>query len=146
LDIFPSKTWFFGIYLNFQWQKLLKNQCLPHSESKSYEKNSIKSCSSRSFQEHKRHIPIPPKFSAMIWFTIQELLAHSNSSKTFSYDLIYYSRTFASQVQRSWNQAYAPLLIKSFPKTPRTQSEASWFSDLITTKQNKTKQITFLHR
>jgi hypothetical protein len=21
--IFPSKTWFFGIYLNFQWQKSL---------------------------------------------------------------------------------------------------------------------------
>ncbi len=26
--IFPSKTWFFGIYLNFQWQKSLKNQYL----------------------------------------------------------------------------------------------------------------------
>jgi hypothetical protein len=37
--IFPSKTWFFGTYLNFQWQKLLKNQYLPHSESKSYEIN-----------------------------------------------------------------------------------------------------------
>jgi hypothetical protein len=24
---------FFGIYLNFQWQKSLKNQYLPHSES-----------------------------------------------------------------------------------------------------------------
>jgi hypothetical protein len=28
--IFPSKTWFFGIYLNFHRQKLLKNQYLPH--------------------------------------------------------------------------------------------------------------------
>jgi hypothetical protein len=27
--IFPSKTWFFGIYLNFQQQKSLKNQYLP---------------------------------------------------------------------------------------------------------------------
>jgi hypothetical protein len=34
---FPSKTWFFGIYLNFQWQKSLKNKYLPHSESKSYQ-------------------------------------------------------------------------------------------------------------
>jgi hypothetical protein len=25
-----------GIYSNFQWQKSLKNQYLPHSESKSY--------------------------------------------------------------------------------------------------------------
>jgi hypothetical protein len=32
--IFPSQTWFFGIYLNFQQQKSLKNQYLPHSESK----------------------------------------------------------------------------------------------------------------
>jgi hypothetical protein len=58
---FPSKTWFWGIYLNFQWQKSLKNQYLPHSESKSYQTNSIKSCSLRSFQQHQRHIPIPLK-------------------------------------------------------------------------------------
>jgi hypothetical protein len=64
--IFPSETWFFGIYLNFQQQKSLRNQYLPHSESKSYQINSIKSCSSRSFQQHRRHIPIPPKFSATI--------------------------------------------------------------------------------
>ncbi len=60
--IFRSKTWFFGIYLNFQRQKSLKNQYLPHSESKSYQVNSTKSCSSRSLQEHQRHIPLPPKF------------------------------------------------------------------------------------
>jgi len=40
----------FGIYLNFQQQKLLENQYLPHSESKSYQINSTKSYSSRSFQ------------------------------------------------------------------------------------------------
>ncbi len=61
--VFPSKTWLFGIYLNFQWQKSLKNQHLPHFESKSYQINSIKSCSSGPFQEHQRHIPILPKFS-----------------------------------------------------------------------------------
>jgi hypothetical protein len=44
--IFPSKTWFFGIYLNFQQQKSLKNKYLQYSESKSYQINSIKSCSS----------------------------------------------------------------------------------------------------
>jgi hypothetical protein len=66
--IFPSKTWFSGIYLNFQLQKSLKNQYLPHSESKSYQINCIKSCSSRSFQEH--------------------LKALSNSSEIFSFDLI----------------------------------------------------------
>ncbi len=46
--IFPSKTWFLRIYLKFQRQKSLKNQYLPHSEYKSYQRNSIKSCSSRS--------------------------------------------------------------------------------------------------
>jgi hypothetical protein len=52
--------------LNFQQQKSLKNQYLPHSESKSYQINSINSCSSRSFQQLQRHIPIPLKFSATI--------------------------------------------------------------------------------
>jgi hypothetical protein len=45
----------------------------------------------------------------------------------FSEEIIQYSRTFASQVQTSWNQAHAPLLIESFPMTPRTRFEASQF-------------------
>jgi hypothetical protein len=67
--IFPSKSWLFGIYFNFH--KSLKNQYLPHSESKSYQINSIKFCSSRSFQQHQRHIPILPKISATIKFNFQ---------------------------------------------------------------------------
>jgi hypothetical protein len=102
--IFLSKTWFLGIYLNFQQHKSLKNQYIPHFESKSYQINSIRSCSSRSFQEYQRHIPI-----------------------------IQYSRTFAPQVQMSWNQA---LLINSFPKTPRTRSNASLFSGSDNYKNN----------
>jgi hypothetical protein len=42
-DFFLSKTWFFGIYLNFQQHKSLKNQYLPQFQSKSYQINSIKS-------------------------------------------------------------------------------------------------------
>jgi hypothetical protein len=53
---------FIGIYLNFQQQKSLKNQYLPHLESKSYQIKSIKSCST--------------------------LKVHSNSSNIFSYDSI----------------------------------------------------------
>jgi hypothetical protein len=65
--IFSSKTWFFGTYLNFSVAEITsKIKYLPHSESKSYQINSIKSYSSRSFQEHQRHIPIPPKFSANV--------------------------------------------------------------------------------
>ncbi len=59
--IFSSKTQLFGIYL-----KSLLNQYLPHFESKSYQINSIKFCSLRSFQQHQRNIPILPKFSTMI--------------------------------------------------------------------------------
>ncbi len=62
---------FWNFYLNFQWQKSFKNEYLPHSESKSYQINSFKSCPSRSFQQHQRHIPIPPKFSATIQFNFQ---------------------------------------------------------------------------
>ncbi len=83
--IFPSKTWLFGIYLNFQQQKSVLNQYLPHSESKSYHINSIKSCSSRFFQQHQRHIPILPNFHLQFIFIlvkksfdIQELLYHKS--------------------------------------------------------------------
>jgi hypothetical protein len=131
--IFPLKTWFFGIYLNFQQQKSLKNQYLPHSESKSYQLNSIKSCSSRSFQYHPRHIPIPPKFPATILFNLSE-------------EIIQHSRTFALQVQTPWNPAHAPLLVESFQKRPRTRSEASQFSGSHKYKTKQNKQTTLLHR
>jgi hypothetical protein len=127
---FPSKTWFFGIYLNFQQQKSSKNQYLPHSESKSYQINSIKSWSSRSFQQHKGTFQFLPNFQ--LWFNL-----------ICSEEIIQYSRTFAPQVQTSWNQANAPLLIESSPKTPRTRSEASQFGG---SHNYKTKQTTFLHR
>jgi hypothetical protein len=39
------------------------------------------------------------------------------------------------------NQAHAPLLVESFPKTPRTSSKASDSMDLITTRQNKTNYL-----
>jgi len=38
---------------------------------------------------------------------------------------------------------YAPLLVESFPKTPRTRSEAFRF---VGSHNYKTKQTTFLHR
>ncbi len=126
--IFPSKTWFFGIYVNFQWQKPLKNQYLPHSESKSYQINSIKSCPSNNTKG-----------------TFQFLQNYQLPFNLISREeIIQYSKTFAQQVlQMSWNQAHAPLLIKSFPKTPRTRSEASQFGR---SHNYKTKQTSFLHR
>ncbi len=115
--IFPSKTWFFGIYLNFQWQKIhFKNQFLPHSKSKSYQINSIKSCcSSRSFQQHQK--------------------AHSNSSKKFqlqfnliqifSEEIIWYFKNFCTTSPNIHNginkpMHHHPFLSRAFKKTSRT--------------------------
>ncbi len=91
------------------------------------QKISIKSCSSRSFQEHQRHIPSAPKI--------------------FSYDLIEFSmkKSFNIQellhckVQRPWNQADGSLLLESFTKRPRM---AIWSIPVqwISWVQNKTKQ------
>ncbi len=115
--------------LEFIWilrdRNELKIQYLPHFESKSYQINSIKSCASRSFQEPK---------------------AHSNSSEFFSYDLfqfsveeiIQYSRTFAPQAQTPWNEAHAPILVESFPTTPKEHNlKHLSLVDVIITK-NKT--------
>jgi hypothetical protein len=131
--IFPFKTWFVGIYFNFQGQKSLWNQYLPHSKSKSYQINSIESCSSRS-------ISLTKGTFQFLWnFQLQFHLI-------FSEEIIQYSRTFTPQVQTSWNQADEPLVLESFPKRPRTQSEASWFRvDLIDTNTTN-KQPSFIDR
>ncbi len=62
----------------------------------------------------------------------------------FNEKFIQYSRTFAPQVQTSWNQAHTPLLVESFPKTPRTLPEASLFGG--DSHNYKIKQTTLLHR
>jgi hypothetical protein len=70
--------------------------------------------------------------------------AHSNSSKIVSYnfnlifreEIIQYSRTFALQVQMSWNKAHAPLIVESFGNAPRTLSEVSWFGGSHNYKTN----------
>ncbi len=56
-------------------------------------------------------------------------------------EIIQYSRTFAPQVQTSWNQVDAPLLVECFPKRSRTWSEASWFGG---SRKYKTKQTNYL--
>jgi len=61
----------------------------------------------------------------------------------FNEKIIQYSRTFALQIQTSWNQAHAPLLVENFPKTPRTWSEASWFDGSHNYK-TKQKKLPFL--
>jgi hypothetical protein len=46
--IFPFKTWFFGIYFNFQQQK------------------SLNPAHQNLFNSTERHIPVPAKFLAII--------------------------------------------------------------------------------
>jgi hypothetical protein len=56
--------------------------------------------------------------------------------------IIQYSRTFTPHVQKSWNPANAPLLIESFSKILRTQSNASQFGG---SHNYETKQTTLFH-
>jgi hypothetical protein len=79
-----------------------------------YQINFIKSNSSRSSNNTKGIFQFPWNFQLLF-------------NLIFSENIIQHSRTFALQVQMSWNQAHAPLLFKSFPKTPRTWAEASGF-------------------
>jgi hypothetical protein len=64
---FLPKSGFLIFYLNLQWQKSLRTWYLPHPKSKTYEINSIKSCSLRSFQQYQMHIPIPLGFLGLNW-------------------------------------------------------------------------------
>jgi hypothetical protein len=73
---------------------------------------------------------MPLKFSATISFLM------------FSEEIVQYPKTFALQVQTPWNQKpMHPLPLQSFPKRPRTQSEASPFGG---SHQYKTKQTNYL--
>jgi len=79
--IFPSKAWFFGNLFEFSVAEVtyLKINISHILNQKSYQINSIKSCSSRSFEQRKRHFPIP--------------------SNIFSYDLNYISMTKSFNIQ-----------------------------------------------
>jgi hypothetical protein len=63
-------------------------------------------------------------------------------------EIIQYSRTFALQVQKSWNQSpCTPLLIESFGRTPRTRPEASQFGGSHKYKTKQTNKLpSFIDR
>jgi hypothetical protein len=134
---FLPKLDFFGNSFEFcEWQKsLLKNQYLTHSESKSYQINSIKSCSSRAFQQHQMHIPgFLRNFQLQFNFQWRPNTTWAHQTALFSFSLfriwpklfgkdhsIFKNFCTISPKNTSWNQAHAPLR----------------------TEQNK--QTTFLH-
>jgi hypothetical protein len=115
--------------LNFQQQKSLLNQYLPRSESKSYQINSIKSCSSRSFQEHQRHIPIPPKFSATTSFNFQ--WRNHSVFKNF----------LPRKSKHHGTKPMHPSLSRAFQRHRGHNLKHPCLVDLNTTKQNKTNYL-----
>ncbi len=122
---FLPKPGFFGLYLKFQRLKSLKNEYLPPLEPISYQINSIISCLSRSFQQHEKfqflrnfQIRFNLIFSEEIISIFKNFCTSSPNimePSPFSYDLFLfsgkklfqYSKTFAPQVQTSWNQAHS---------------------------------------
>ncbi len=130
--IFPSKVWVLGIYLNFQWQKSLKNQYLPHSKSKIYQINSIKSCSSRSFQHTKGTFQFLQDFQ--LWFNFQQ--KNHSIFKNFC--------TASPNIMEP--KPIHDSLSRAFQRHQEEDMKHPGSMDLITTKQNKTKQFKLLQR
>jgi hypothetical protein len=129
--VFVPKPGFLEFIWIFKQQKSLKNQYLPHSESKSYQINSIKSCSSRSFQQHWRHIPIPPKFSATIYFNFP--WRHHSIFKNFC--------TTSPNIMEPSPCTPHRELSKAFQRHQEHNLKHPGSVDLIITKQNKTNYL-----
>jgi len=93
---FSFQNLVFGIYLNFQQQKSLKNQYLSHSESKSYQINSIKSSHQDLSNNTKGTFQFLRNFR--LWFNL-----------IFSEEIIQYSRTWThGKSKMLWNEDNAP--------------------------------------
>jgi len=125
---FFPKPGFLKIYLNFQRQKSLKNQYLSHSESNLTKWIPLNLAHQDLSNNTKATFQFLRNFQLQFYFI-------------FSEEIIHYSRTFAPQVQMSWSQAHAPLLLESFPRRPRMGSEASWFCGSRKYWQNKTNKL-----
>ncbi len=124
-DFFPSKTLFFGIYLNFQQQKWLKIN-ISHILNPNLTKL----------------IPLNPAhqdLSTNIKGTFQFLWNFQlRFNLIFNEEIIQYSKTSIVMEPSPCTPPH-----KSFPMTQRTRSEASQFNG---SHNYKTKQTTFLHR
>jgi hypothetical protein len=107
--------------LEFIWifsdRNHLKINISHNSESKSDQINSIKSCSSRSFQQQHQRCTFQFLRNSQLPFNIIS-----------SEEIIQYSRNFCTTSPKHHEtKTDAPLLLESFPTTPRRWSEASWF-------------------
>ncbi len=125
-----------------------------HSKSKHHGTKPMHPSLSRAFQRHLEHNLKHPSLVDLI-ITIQKktkqptflLSMHSSLLRAFQkhqeHDLKHPGLVdLISTKQNKTNylpSIYATVLVESFPKTPRTWSEASWFggSHIYKTKQNK---------
>jgi hypothetical protein len=104
---FSFQNLFFWNLFEFSVVEIVLNQYFPHFESKFYQINSIKFTHQDLSNNTKGTFQFFQNFQ--LWFNL-----------IFNEKIIQYSKKIASQVQTSCNQAHAPILIESFPKTPKT--------------------------
>jgi hypothetical protein len=93
--------------LNFQCQKSFSNQYLPHSESKSYQINSIKSSAHQDLSENTKGT-----FQFFQKFQLRFNLI-------FSEEIIQYSRNFCTSRPNTMKPSQCTPPRETFPKRPR---------------------------
>jgi hypothetical protein len=127
---FPSKTWFFGIYWNFQQQKSLNNQYLSHSEFKSYQINPLNPAHQDLSNSTKR------TFQSLWSFQLQFNLVHWRNHSIFKN--FYTTSPNAMKPNRC-----TPSPQELFKETTNViwSIPVQWISSV----QNKTKQTNKLH-
>jgi hypothetical protein len=128
--IFPSKTWFFGIYLNFQRQKSLKNSTSHILNSNLTKQIPLNPAHQDLSNNTKGTFQFLQKFQ--LWFNL-----------VFSEEIILYPRTFAEQVhKRHENKPVHPASSsRAFKRHQEHYLKHPGLVDLITTKQNKTNYL-----
>ncbi len=121
---------FWNLFEFSEAEIIFKNQYLPHSESKSYQINSIKILLIKIF-------PTTPK-------------AHSNSSKIFSYDLFWFSVKKSFNIQELLHSKSKHHETKPMHPSPWELSKQTKYAiwsipvQWISSVQNKTKQTYYL--
>jgi hypothetical protein len=132
--IFPFQNLVFWNLFEFSaTRNQFKINISPHSESKSYQINSIKNPARWDIfpNNTQRHIPIPLKFSATILISFNFQWRNHSIFKNFLH----------CKSKCHGTKPMHPSFVQSFQKAPKTRSKHLGSVDLITTKQT-----TCLHR
>jgi len=119
---FSVQNLVFWNLIEFSTAEITSKSNLPHSESKSYQINCIKSWSSRSFHNTEGTFQFLQNFQ--LWFNL-----------IFSEKMIQYTRTSTPQVQMPWNQADAPSSSRAFQRDLEHDLKHPGLVDLISTNK-----------